>query len=123
VHPVTAQVQSAQARVELTEVNGNILKFLVFNLSDHNMVILRDQMLLKTPSATRRRTSGGAVAVYNVPAGGAQELNVKFDMSGTKSGDLLEVHFENALRIADKPVQVPPVVLRVECYGQACQGR
>jgi hypothetical protein len=120
VVPVTPQVRSAQARVELTEVDSNILKFTVFNLSDRNMVILRDQMLLKTPSAARRRESGGVSSVYNVPAGGAQDINVKFDMSGTKPGDLVEVHFENALLIADKPVQVPPIVLRVQCFGNDC---
>ncbi|HEY3234951.1 MAG TPA: hypothetical protein VGJ84_09545 [Polyangiaceae bacterium] len=50
----------------------------------------------------------------NVAAGGAHDLNVKCDFSGAKSGEQVEVHFEGALPVADKPVPVDPVVLKVQ---------
>lgn len=111
---VTGQVHGPQARVELTEIDGDILKFMVFNLSEQNMVLLRDQVVLKTASGLRHREAGGITNVYNVPAGGAHDLNVKFDLAGTKSGEQLEVHFERALLVGDRPIQIDPIVVSVK---------
>ena len=99
----------AAARVSLTEIDENIFKFIVHNLSNVPLVILRDNVLLRTPVGIRRRAPGGLSHVYNVPPGGAHELNVKFDLSGLAPGDHLEVQFEQALLIGGLPTLVPPM--------------
>ncbi len=101
------------ARVMLTEIDGDILKFSVLNLSSQPMVVLRDQITLQTPYGTRARKSGGVASTYNVAAGAAQDVNVRFAMGDLAPGDVVEVRFEQALLLAGSPVAIEPIVLRV----------
>ena len=65
--PVKAEVEaSSVARVQLTGIDDNIFKFMVYNLSDQPMVILRDEVVMVTPYGSRHRLPGGLESVYNV---------------------------------------------------------
>jgi hypothetical protein len=101
-----------QARVQLTEVDDDIFKFIVFNLTREPMVILRDEIVAVTPTGTLRREPGGVSSVYNVPPGGAHDVNVKFDLDGVNAGDRIEVRFDRAVLINGAPTRVAPVVFR-----------
>jgi len=110
-HPVANA--PGMARVLLSEIDGDILKFSVLNLSERPMVVLRDQIVLMTPLGLRTRTSGGLKSTYNVAAGQAHDVHVRFDMDELAAGDVLQVRFEDALLIDGQPIAIEPVVLRV----------
>lgn len=110
--PQRAVAQSAAARVTLTEIDGDILKFLVQNGTPEWMTILRDEVVLHTPRGVLRRESGGITNIYNVPPYGAQDLNVRFDTSALVSGDVAEVHFERAVLLSGRPIAIEPILLQ-----------
>ncbi|HEY6556938.1 MAG TPA: hypothetical protein VI072_06680 [Polyangiaceae bacterium] len=114
LRPVQAQAEAPQARVRLTEIDGNILKFHVFNLTNQPLVILRDEIYLVTPRGPRRREAGGISNLYNVVPGGAHDVNVKFDFSGLAAGDALEVRFDRALMLTGRPVPIAPLTFIYE---------
>ena len=101
------------ARVLLTEIDGDILKFSVLNLSSTTLVVLRDQITLMTPLGLRARESGGIDRTYNIAPGAAHDVNVRFDMSDLAARDVIQVRFENALLVSGQPVAIEPIVLQV----------
>lgn len=97
----------------LTEVDGDIFELSVLNLSPRPMVVLRNQIVLRTPLGTRSRESGGLSSTYNIPSGGAHDVHVRYDMSDLAAGDVIQLRFEDALLIDGQPVPIGPIVLRV----------
>jgi len=51
--------ESPQARVSLTEIDDDILKFLVQNTTPEHMLILRDEITMQTQQGTLRRDPRG----------------------------------------------------------------
>jgi hypothetical protein len=111
VRPVADAPSSA--RILLTEIDGDILKFSVLNLSGAPMVVLRDQIVLVTPLGVRTRERGGVSSTYDIAAGAAQDVNVRFDLDDLAAGDVVQVRFDGALLIQGAPVAIDPIVLRV----------
>jgi hypothetical protein len=103
----------AIAHVRLAEISGDLLKFIVMNLTHERMVILRDDILLVTPRGYRTRLPGGLARVYDLPPGGAHDVNVRFDFSGLEPGTNVEIHFTRALRLRGAPVPIQPIVVEI----------
>lgn len=101
------------ARVMLLEIDGDILKFSVMNLSGAPMVILRDRVTMLSPLGVRTRKSGGVASTYNVAPGNAHDVNVRFDFDDLGPGDVVQIRFSDALLVAGEPVPIEPIVLRV----------
>lgn len=101
------------ARVLLREIDGDILKFSVLNVSGAPMVVLRDQIVLVTPLGVRARSSGGVSSTYNIAPATAHDVNVRFDLSDLAPGDVVQVRFETALLVGGRPITIEPIVLRV----------
>ena len=97
------------ARVEVSEVDGQVLTFDVFNLSRLNMVVLRDKIVLETPSGRRGREPGGLQNYYNVAPGAMHDVKVKFDLSDCRPGQAVRVLFESALLADGTPVPMAPI--------------
>jgi hypothetical protein len=113
--PTKTEVEAPSvARVQLTAIEDNIFKFMVYNLSDQPMVILRDEVLLQTPSGSRHRLPGGYSNVYNLAPGESHAVHTRFDLTNIESGDTLEVHFGPAVQIRGKPTQIEPILIQVE---------
>jgi hypothetical protein len=112
VAPVRASVgEPGGVRVQLRQVSGNILKLVVFNDTGDMVVIDRDQVVVHTPHGDLNRVAGGMGSIYNVPAGGVHDLNVRFDFEGIPQGANLEVHLERALTAKGQPVAVDPIIV------------
>ena len=105
-------MESPGVRVTLVECDGDILKFLVQNLTPEPMVILRDEITLRTAQTTLRRDPGGVSNVYNVPPYGAHDVNVRFDVSGMQSGASAEVHFTGAILLSGRAIPVDPILVQ-----------
>ena len=115
--PVQATVElPAQARVSLQKVDGDILKFSVFNLSDKFLVVARDEIVLTCSQGTRRREPGGSTNFYTIPPGGEHAVNVRFSFAGIAAGETVTVAFDRALLREGNPLpeHIAPVSLRVE---------
>jgi hypothetical protein len=105
--PVETETRAAnRAVVVLQEVDGNIFKFTVENLSNETMVVHRDRIYLSTPSGTVERLAGGAAHTYTLPPGGAHDVNVRFDLSRLEEGTRVEVLFGDALDVRGARVDV-----------------
>lgn len=104
---------AAQARVVLTEVDGDILKFSVFNLTGQPLLVSRDAIAMSSSQGLRSRKPGGVANVYLVPPNGSHAVNVRFSFSGLKKGETLNILFDRALSIDGRPLALPPISLRV----------
>jgi len=100
---------SQWARVELSEVDGDMLTFDVYNLSKLNLVILRDKIVLETPSGRRGREPGGLRSYYNVAPGAMHDVKVKFDLGDCPPGQPVKVLFDAALLADGTPVPMAPL--------------
>lgn len=98
----------------LRTLDGDIFKFTVLNLTQEPLVILRDQILLKTPRGILYREPGGLSATYTVPPGGAHDVNVRFALDPLIPGESVEVLFERALLIRGAVLPMPAMQFRVE---------
>jgi hypothetical protein len=113
----TVQLQATQrsveasgfARVEVGEVDGDILTFDVYNLSKLTLVVLRDKIVLETPTGRRGREPGGLQRYYNVAPGAMHDVKVKFDFSDCTAGTELKVRFDDALMADGAPLRIAPV--------------
>jgi hypothetical protein len=103
-----------RAVVVLHEVDGNIFKFSVENLSNETMVLDRDRVFLSTPKDTVARLPGGAAHTYTLPPGAAHDLNVRFDLSSLEKGTRVEVQFDRALTVQGVHVDVAPIPFVVD---------
>lgn len=113
--PVRTEAEApALARVQLTAIEDNIFKFVVYNLSQQPMVILRDEVVLVTPSGPRHRLPGGLESVYDVAPGENHGVNTRFDLTNIETGDTLEVDFSAAVQIGGKSTPIPTIPIRVE---------
>jgi len=113
--PVRTEVEApALARVQLITIEDNIFKFVVYNLSDQPMVILRDEVVLVTPSGPRHRLPGGLESTYDVAPGEHHAVNTRFDLDNIQTGDTLEVDFSPAVQIGGKPTSIPKLPIRVD---------
>ena len=100
----------AQARVTLKDVHRDIYSFEVLNMSDHNLVIERDAIMLVTHDGERvRRQPGGVMGLYTVPPGGAQEVRVRYDKNATARAAYID--FNGALLVDGRLVGMPLVSL------------
>lgn len=97
------------ARVEVAEVDGDILSFDVYNLSKLNLVVLRDKIVLETARGRRGREPGGTSRYYNVPPGGMHDVKVKFVFDDCQPGEEVRVLFESALVVDGAPVPMAPI--------------
>jgi hypothetical protein len=97
------------ARVEVARVDGAVLTFDVYNLSQLNMVILRDKIVLETAQGRRGRDPGGLQSYYNVPPGAMHDVKVKFDLSDCQPGQPVRVLFESAVVADGTPVPLAPI--------------
>jgi len=102
------------AVVVLNEVDGNIFKFSVENLSNETMVLDRDRVYLSTPGETLSRLPGGAAHTYTLPPGGAHDLNVRFSLSSLERGTRVEVQFDSAVTVRGVHVDVAPIPFVVD---------
>jgi hypothetical protein len=84
------------------------------NLTQEPLVILRDQILLRTPRGTLRREPGGLSDTYTVAPGGAHDVNVRFALDQLMPGESVEVLFDRALLIRGASLPIPPMQFRVE---------
>jgi hypothetical protein len=110
----TGEVEAPRkARVFVKEIDGDIFKFIVVNASDKPLVILRDEVILATPKGRRRRLSGGIAHRYTVPPSGAQDVNLRYDLSFLEPGDRLYIHFDHALVIGGERIDIDPIVIDV----------
>ena len=113
--PVKTEAEApSRARVQLKAIEDNIFKFTVYNLSDQPMVILRDEVVLVTPSGRRHRLPGGLESVYKIGPGENHAVNTRFDLSNVKSGDTLEVDFSPALQIGGQPTTIEAITIHVD---------
>jgi len=103
----------AQARVVLNEIDGDVLKLSVFNLTGGSLVVLRDAIVMSTAHGVRNRKPGGVDHVYTVPPKGAHDVNVRFSFEGLKEGETVKVMFDKALLVDDRPLPMPPLSLLV----------
>lgn len=101
-----------QARAELRQISGATFELWVENLSSEPMVIYRDDILLQSAAGTRAREEGGAADVYRLEPGDGRQVNVRFDLSGIRAGEVVRILFQSALRVGGRPVSLPPIVLR-----------
>lgn len=114
VDPTRTHVEvTGVARVALREVDADIVELTVWNDGKDPLVVDRDGILLVTPSGARPRLLGGIAHSYTIPPGSAHEVNVRFDWSGLRSGDVVRVQLDRALTVYGKPVPVAPIELRV----------
>jgi hypothetical protein len=97
------------ARVEVGEVDGDILTFDVYNLSKLTLVVLRDKIVLETPTGRRGREPGGVQRAYTVAPGAMHDVKVKFDFSDCTAGTELKVRFDDALVADGAPLHIAPV--------------
>jgi hypothetical protein len=105
-----ARIETAKwARVEVGEIDGEVLSFDVYNLSKLNLVILRDKIVLETAQGRRGREPGGVQSYYNVPPGAMHDVKVKFDLGDCQPGEQVRVLFESALLVDGTPVPMAPV--------------
>ena len=100
---------SRWARVEVSEVAGDVLTFEVYNLSKLNLVVLRDKIVLETPNGRRGRDPGGLQSYYNVAPGAMHDVKVKFDLSDCPPGQPVKVLFDSALLADGTPVPMAPL--------------
>lgn len=101
-------------RVRLKEIDVDIFKFSVFNLSRETMTLDRDELRLRTPTEVRPRRPGGAQSVYTVPAGGAHDLYVRFPLDGLAAGTRVAVDFGRGISVDGHPVAVEPMNFTVD---------
>jgi hypothetical protein len=109
VRPTT---QSEQVRISLVEIDNDILKFVIYNLTGETLVVMRDEIRLASARGTWSRITGGVDRVYNIPAGQAHDVNVRYDWNGVDPGETAEVRFNQALMISGHPIDVPPIQIR-----------
>jgi hypothetical protein len=93
---------------------GDIFEFDVKNLSAEPLVVDRDLVEMISPAGGRtRRLPGGAASAYSVPSAGAQQVNVRYDMSATTRGDLVRFDFSRAIqRVGGATLAIPHVVIK-----------
>ena len=110
LQPTQRRAEAAQwVRVEVTEVDRDILSFDVYNLSKLTLVVLRDKIVLETPQGRRGREPGGLRNYYNLPPGSMHDVKVKFDLSDCSPGQEVKVSFENALVADGAPIRIAPI--------------
>lgn len=110
LQPMQRQAESAQwVRVEVTDVDRDILSFHVYNLSKLTLVVLRDKIVLETPQGRRGREPGGVRNHYNLPPASMHDVKVKFDLSDCSPGQEVKVSFENALVADGAPIRIAPI--------------
>ena len=102
------------ARVSVREVDDNIFKFSVLNLSKEILVVDRDAVRLVTPRGSRERAPGGVAHTYTIQPGGAHDLNVKFDLEGLGEGTEVSISFTDAILVGGKPVPLDPIRYRLD---------
>ncbi len=95
------------ARVALREIDGDIFKLSVKNLSPAPLVIDRDAIVMETQGGTFPRSPGGTATTYVVPPGGSHAVNVRFDMTRVQSGEPFMLRFDGALYVGSMQVHVP----------------
>jgi hypothetical protein len=113
---VSAVKVPATVRVELKQIDGDIFKLLVWNDSPELMVIDRDRVHLDSRAGAQPRLPGGASSIYNIPAGGAHDLDVRFDLRGLQDlfpGAEIRLELGDALSIHGRPVRVDPIKLEI----------
>jgi hypothetical protein len=110
LHAQQRRVEKPQwARVEVGEIDRDILAFDVYNLSKLNLVVLRDKIVLETARGRRGREPGGSSRYYNVPPGGMHDVKVKFELGDCQPGEEVRVLFESALVVDGTPVPMAPI--------------
>lgn len=110
LHPLQRRADAAQwVRVEVTEVDRDILSFDVYNLSKLTLLVLRDKIVLETPLGRRGREPGGLRNNYSLPPGSMHDVKVKFDLSDCPPGQEVKVSFENALVADGAPIRIAPI--------------
>jgi hypothetical protein len=99
-------------KVSLKEIDNDILEFTVWNNGTLPLVVDRDAIFLETPAGPRMRVPGGIAHSYTLAPGAAHEVNVRYDWSGLRN-TFVRVHFETALTILGRPLDVNPIEIRV----------
>lgn len=115
VTPVQTETRAeGMARVVLREIDGNIYKFTVFNLSTETMSVDRDSIQLVTAGGGRSREPGGVGHAYTIAPGGAHDVNVKFMTNDIAAGTQATITFEYALTIGGRPVPIAPLPVTLD---------
>jgi hypothetical protein len=115
---ITAQADqklAGQVEVVTRQIDGNILKFTVENLSTTaQMTVNRDAVFLVDASGHRvDRSVGGTQNLYSIPPGTVHDVNVKFALDDLARNEIVAVHFEEAVLIGGSPVAIPPLTFQV----------
>jgi hypothetical protein len=109
----TPEIDAAGARVMVDGASGDIIKLIVANESDAPMRIYRDRVTLTTASGEVDRTPGGVGNIYTVEPGKSHKLNVRFDLSGVRVNEVVEVNMNDAIRIGDQTIRLAPISFTV----------
>jgi hypothetical protein len=102
-------VSKGLVRIEVAKIEGDILTFDVYNLSKLQLMVLRDKIVLETPTGRRGREPGGVQRFYNIEPGGAHDVKVKFDFSDCAPGQEVKVRFDSAILVDVTPVPIAPI--------------
>jgi hypothetical protein len=94
----------------------DILNFKVENLSaSAQMTVDRDAIFLVGPSGNRVNRSAGISSnnVYSVAPGYVRDVNVRFPLDGFERGQMVSVHFEEAIVIGGQHIAIKPLTFQV----------
>jgi hypothetical protein len=94
----------------------DIVRFTVQNMSaSAQMKVDRDAVFLVGPSGSRVSRDPGSSphTVYDVVPGAVHDVNVRFPLGGFARGDMVAVHFEEAILIGGQPVPIKPLTFQV----------
>jgi len=94
----------------------DILNFKVENLSaSAQMTVDRDAIFLVGPSGNRVNRSAGisSTNVYSVAPGYVHDVNVRFPLDGFERGQMVAVHFEEAVSIGGQHIAIAPLTYQV----------
>lgn len=93
----------------------DILNFKVENLSrSAQLTVDRDAIFLVGPKGGRvNRSAGGTQSVYTLGPGEVHDVNVKFPLDGFERGQMVAVHFEQAVALGGQPIAIAPLTFQV----------
>jgi hypothetical protein len=92
----------------------DILNFKVENLSKSSQVkIDRDAIFLVGSTGRLGRVPGVGPSLYTLGPGELHDVNVRFPLDGLPRGEMVEVHFEDAVTVGGEKVALRPLTYRV----------
>ena len=110
----TREVQNANVTVRVAQYDGgDLFIFDVKNLSTTPLLVDCDSVELVTATGARqRRLPGGTDAMYTIQPAAYHRVNVRFDVSDVRPGDLVKFDFTAALQVpGGGKLPMPPLTV------------